>query len=81
MDPITIGATVLAAIGAEVKSKASGAAAKWLTEAAKEHAARLMAVAPLFFGMSNIVTVFLLALESKFEPSSCLSHVGTEGNV
>ena len=42
MDPITIGAAVLAAIGAEVKRKGTGAAAKWLADAAKERAARLV---------------------------------------
>jgi hypothetical protein len=42
MDPISIGAAVLTAIGVEVKSKATGAAAKWLTEAAQERAARLL---------------------------------------
>jgi hypothetical protein len=42
MDPITVGAAVLAAIGAEVKSRATGATSKWLVEAAKERAARLI---------------------------------------
>jgi hypothetical protein len=30
--------------------------------------------------MFNIVTGFLLALDSKFDRGSCLSHVGTEGS-
>lgn len=44
MDPITFGAMVLAAIAAEVKNKATGAAAHWLTEAATERANKLRGV-------------------------------------
>jgi hypothetical protein len=49
MDLITVGAAVLAAIGAEVKSKVTGAASKWLEEAATERAARLVGL----FGESS----------------------------
>jgi hypothetical protein len=59
MDPITIGAAVVAAIGAEVKDKASGAAAKWLVEAAKERATRLVGVT----GESNAEKLARRAIE------------------
>ena len=35
--------------------------------------------APFFLDISNMVTGFLLALDSNFDLVRCLSHVGTEG--
>jgi hypothetical protein len=57
----------------------SGAPARAASRTADAVPSRGGAV-PFFLDMFNIVTGFLLALDSKFDRGSCLSHVGTEGS-
>lgn len=66
MDPITIGASLLVALGAAVKEKATGAAAKYLQDAVEERARRLWGV----LGESNEQKFARLMVEHVMEEAA-----------